>query len=313
MIKKATYFIVDNYKTFSLVIKTSVIVSVYFIISGLKVDNSLKIWFSKNDKAYQNFLDFQDKYGNDDIITLLVSYPFKVFELRAVSDLLALEKNLGELDYVDKIYSYGSSNHLNASGSEFYIEKIVTGIPNNSIEKERIIDRVNKLSLIKNTFISNDEKSQLILIKLAPFEQIEVLNSSFMNSDFCYSDLKSWKLEENQNRLVNETDNHFYIESIFRNLFLNQRLLMKINKETYFIEEVLFFNKGCDHPVRKMIAHKINEEAGIYFSTHFKMIRYFECSRKVRSSSEIIFTNWDIKSEINEAVFTASYIINMEF
>ena len=67
MIKKATYFIVDNYKTFSLVIITSVIVSVYFIISGLKVDNSLQIWFSKNDKAYQNFLDFQDKYGNDDI------------------------------------------------------------------------------------------------------------------------------------------------------------------------------------------------------------------------------------------------------
>jgi len=88
---------------------------------------------------------------------------------------------------------------------------------------------------------------------------------------------------------------------------------MKINKETYFIEEVLFFNKSCNLPVRKMISQKVKEEAGIYFSTHFKMIRYFDCSERVRSSSEIIFTDWNIKNQIDDTVFTDSYMVNMEF
>ena len=65
--------------------------------------------------------------------------------------------------------------------------------------------------------------------------------------------------------------------------------------------------------MRAMILISKSITRSIDFSTHFEMIRYFECSENVRSSSEIIFSDWDIKSKIDEAVFTDGYMTNLEF
>lgn len=174
MISKSIYYIIDHFRFFTICIIALFSVSFFFVISELKVDNSIKIWFSENDKNYQNFIDFQGKYGNDDIITILVSYPVRVYEKKPVAELLNLEHAIRELDYVDKVYSYGSSDFLNVTDTEFFVEKIISKVPENEIEQQEIIDRLKSSPAIKKTFLSDDEKSHLILVRLKSFEAIEV-------------------------------------------------------------------------------------------------------------------------------------------
>jgi len=170
----SVYFIHDHSRVFLGGLIALVIISLYSIATSLKVDNTLKIWFSDEDPNYQTFLEFQDKYGNDDIITVLATYPFQVYEEEAVRELLKLEKELNAIEYVDQVYSFASSDFLEASDYEFSIEKIASKAPKNEEEKSRLIDRITRSPAIKNTFISNDEKSYVILIRLNSFEKIEV-------------------------------------------------------------------------------------------------------------------------------------------
>ena len=151
-----------------------IVIASYFVISDLRIDNTLKIWFSEGDKNYQNFIDFQDQYGNDDVITILVSYPFKVYERDAIQDMIEIEKDLSRLRHVDKVYSFGSSNFFKIFNNEISIEKNVENVPVNNIEKKRIIDRLNSFPAIKKTFLTKDERSHLIVVRLRSFEDIEI-------------------------------------------------------------------------------------------------------------------------------------------
>jgi predicted RND superfamily exporter protein len=174
MLSKSINYIIDHYKSFLIGFIVLFIIAAYFIFSDLRIDNTLKIWFSEGDKNFQNFIDFQDQYGNDDVVTILVSYPFEVFEKDAIKDMIEIEKDLSKLRHVDKVYSFGSSNFLKFLNNEISIEKNVESVPKNNIEKKRIIDRLNSFPAVKKTFLAKDEQSHLIVVRLRSFEDIEI-------------------------------------------------------------------------------------------------------------------------------------------
>jgi predicted RND superfamily exporter protein len=174
VLSKLIDYIIDHHKSFLIGFIVMIVIASYFLISDLRIDNTLKIWFSEGDKNYQNFIEFQDQYGNDDVITILVSYPYKVYERDAIKDMIEIEKDLSRLRHVDKVYSFGSSNFFKIFNNEISIEKNVENVPVNNIEKKRIIDRLNSFPAIKKTFLTKDERSHLIVVRLRSFEDIEI-------------------------------------------------------------------------------------------------------------------------------------------
>ena len=174
MLTKIIYFISNHYRIFSICIVLLFLAALGVILTELTVDNSIKIWYSEDDEQYQAFIDFQEKYGNDDIVTIFLPYSFEVYEKQAVADLLRLEDTLVNLDYVDRVYSYGSSEYLHVSPLGFAVGEIVEKIPENESEKQAIINRINKSPAVKRFFLTEDEKAHLIFIRLRSFEEIEV-------------------------------------------------------------------------------------------------------------------------------------------
>ena len=190
----------------------------------------------------------------------------------------------------------------------------------NTIESESVLIKFIWPSEIKNSaFLSITEKnksSQLFFLpELGITRQIKnnKLNSSFMNSDFNFGDLRSWKLADNQNKLLTETESEYIVESIFHKAWFYQRLVINIDKKTSFIKEIKYFANGCDFPLRIMEIIEKKELHGYIIPVHIKMTSYKECSQKVISSSEIDYLNLDIKSKINEEIFTQEYMTYQEF
>ena len=134
-----------------------------------------------------------------------------------------------------------------------------------------------------------------------------------MNSDFYFGDLKTWKLAENKNKLLGETEKAYIVESVFHKAWFNQRLKIKINKKTFLIEEVNYFTDGCELPVRTMKIIDKKELQGYTIPIHIEMTSFKNCSRKIISSSEIIYIDWNINAKINEMYFTQEYMTYPEF
>ena len=50
-----------------------------FFTKNLRMDNSVSIWFLDDDPAFMAYKEFQDKFGNDDVVTLFFSSPEGIF------------------------------------------------------------------------------------------------------------------------------------------------------------------------------------------------------------------------------------------
>ena len=48
---------------------------------------------------------------------------------------------------------------------------------------------------------------------------------------------------------------------------------------------------------------------GIVYPVHLKMTRYDECSSEIKSSSEIVFSDIDVNSEISESIYTKEFMV----
>jgi len=105
MLSKTINYIIKHFKSFLIGFIALFVIASYLVITDLKIDNTLKIWFSEGDINYQNFIDFQNQYGNDDVVTILVSYPFKVYERYAIQDMIRIEKDLAKIWLFDLLYS----------------------------------------------------------------------------------------------------------------------------------------------------------------------------------------------------------------
>jgi len=127
VLTKIIYFISNHYRIFSICIVLLFLAALGVILTELTVDNSIKIWYSEDDEQYQAFIDSQEKYGNDDIVTIFPPYSFEVYEKQAVADLLRLEDTLVNLDYVDRVYI-----HLKTWPNEIYSNITYVRIPGSS-------------------------------------------------------------------------------------------------------------------------------------------------------------------------------------
>ena len=67
MLTKIIYFISNHHRIISICIVLLFLAALGVILTELTVDNSIKIRYSEDDEQYQAFIDFQEKYGNDDV------------------------------------------------------------------------------------------------------------------------------------------------------------------------------------------------------------------------------------------------------
>ena len=211
-------------------------------------------------------------------------------------------------------------SYFNAQGIELEVRELYYRRKRQDENKESVLIKITKPDELKNSaFLSiNENKNSrnfFFLPELGIATEIKNsrLNSSFMNSDFYFSDLKSWNLEENNNRLIKATNEHYVIESIFNKAWYKQRMIISVRKDSFIIERIEFFNNKCELPIRILEVQEIQKIDQMLLMKRIKMTSFRECSSEITSSSEINYINPDIKTPLAAEIFTKRQLTLLEF
>ena len=94
IVRNITWFIIKNSKTLFILSTIGAVISVFIIVTGLKVDNSLKIWFLENDKNYTSYMNFQETYGNDDVLSVMIESKENIVTPNFFKHLIEVEEKL---------------------------------------------------------------------------------------------------------------------------------------------------------------------------------------------------------------------------
>ena len=143
-------------------------VSSYQTLNKLRIDNSLTIWFLEEDPSYKAYIEFQEKFGSDEIF--IAMFPVEnALEENEINQLSRLHESIDSLSYVKTSYSLAKAKY-----PIYANQKIVFDDLYNSKRSENALKNLfSKLPNITSQLVSKDYKNLFFYIQLNPTPTIE--------------------------------------------------------------------------------------------------------------------------------------------
>lgn len=149
------------------------LIAIIVVVSGLglpkiKLDTSIENWFPKKSKEFINKQNFEQYFGNDDLIGIHF-HTADVFKPEIVKMLQNLESDLeNEVPFADKVTSIANLEYTYSDSSDIVTENLIPEPLNKNnlkIAKERILDK----PYLKNHIVSDDFTETWIVLHLLPY------------------------------------------------------------------------------------------------------------------------------------------------
>jgi len=148
----------------------------YKTINKLKIDNSLTIWFLEDDPSYQAYIDFQEKFGSDEIY--IAMFPVdNVLSKDANNRLKALTKQIENLPYVKTSFSLAKAKY------PLYVNNSIRFLDLYSPERSKkgLKSLFSKLPNVTSQLVSEDYKNLFFYVQLNPTPTIEAKRNAILD------------------------------------------------------------------------------------------------------------------------------------
>ncbi len=143
-------------------------VSGYQTLQKLRVDNSLSIWFLEDDPSYKAYIDFQEKFGSDEIFIAMLPVDNAIGEAE-MQKLEGLHKTIEALPFVKTSFSLAKAKYPIYANNKINFDDLY----NPKRSEKGLKSLFSKLPNITSQLVTEDYKNQFFYIQLNPTPSIE--------------------------------------------------------------------------------------------------------------------------------------------
>lgn len=135
------------------------------ILNGLRIDNSMEVWFRDDDPDWLKYKRFQDQFEGDEII--IVSFRTgDIFKRKILMKIKHLTAEFENMPYISQVTSLTNVHEFRGKGGMLTINELFERIPEEREILEKTRKRIMKNPLYRDNVISGDGKTTAIYIRL---------------------------------------------------------------------------------------------------------------------------------------------------
>jgi predicted RND superfamily exporter protein len=173
--------IIDTLQRRRWIVLFFVVLSCVFATKGaLKVgiDNSLEIWFSEEDPQLQSYHQFQQEFGNDEVVILALHSENEIFTPENMAALHRLTVAAEGVEGIEKAESLAVLSDLHISESGPVVAPLYQkGVDFNTRELRQ---RVQENPLLHGRLVSKDGKTALVMATMASNKDIDSVRDGIL-------------------------------------------------------------------------------------------------------------------------------------
>ena len=137
------------------------------------VDNAVEIWFLDDDPALVAYHDFQETYGNDEVVVLAVHDEDGIIDAEGIALLRELGSRAEAVDGIAEATSIGTELTIDAGSLFIDIDRLVPEDLAEVEDWEAQRARVLADPLVNGTLVSPDGKTALVMARMEAMEGID--------------------------------------------------------------------------------------------------------------------------------------------
>ena len=143
-------------------------VSAYQTVTKLGIDNSLSIWFLDDDPSYRAYIEFQEKFGSDEIYIGMIPVD-NALKAEHINKLEELHQSLDTLKYVRTSFSLAKTKYPVYANNKIHFSNLY----NENRSKKGLKSLFDKLPNITQQLVTKDYKNLFFYIQLNPTSTVE--------------------------------------------------------------------------------------------------------------------------------------------
>jgi predicted RND superfamily exporter protein len=134
------------------------------------VDNSVEIWFLEDDPTLVAYHEFQETYGNDEVVVIALSDPETMLDARGYARLREAGDRALAVQGIAEVTSLTTVLDVRADGFDIEIEPLIPQeVPDHQALREHVLDD----PVLVHTLISEDGKTALVLARMEAMGDID--------------------------------------------------------------------------------------------------------------------------------------------
>ncbi len=152
-----------------------------FFAAQIKVDNSIDVWFVKNDPTLLNYREFQKEFGNDEVVVVAFQDENTIFSGENLGLIEAVSDRLKNIAGVARVLSLNQGLHIRLNEDKTNVDPLNISFVPTSEAIAQLRERALSDPLLVRRLISTDGRTTLLLIYLRALNDIDARRDSILN------------------------------------------------------------------------------------------------------------------------------------
>jgi hypothetical protein len=163
-IEKAADILI-NRKWFLLTAIILITASTSLFLKNLNIDNSLEVWFLKDDVNLINYNEFKDRYGNDEVIIVKIKPENNIYDKDFIAKIYETSHTIKQHELIKRVISITNAPFIDGKGGELIVEDMLKNSPDKNYSGENLKQRLSSNPLWDKLLLNKDRSAVIMLIE----------------------------------------------------------------------------------------------------------------------------------------------------
>ncbi len=144
-----------------------------FLPQALQITNAIESWFVEDDPLLRTYQDFQQSFGSDEVITVIIHDTAGVINRNT---LLAMQESIGEMkeiEGVEEVYSLSNAHTFRLSAGRYFTPALPEPLPKTSQFYDSLANFYQSAPFVTGNFVHKKGRSLRLIVQLGFLSDIQ--------------------------------------------------------------------------------------------------------------------------------------------
>lgn len=144
-----------------------------FLLQALQITNAIESWFVEDDPLLRTYQDFQQSFGSDEIITVIIHDTAGVINRKT---LLAMQESINEMraiEGVEEVYSLTNARTFKLSAGSYFTPALPDSLPEDPQFYDSLTIFYQSAPLVTGNFVNKEGSSLRLIVQLGLLADIQ--------------------------------------------------------------------------------------------------------------------------------------------
>ncbi len=144
-----------------------------FVPQALQISNAIESWFVEDDLLLQTYRDFQQAFGSDEVITVIIHDSVGVVNPETLSAMRQSIQDIRQVDGVEEVHSLASARTFKFSAGNIFLPALPDTLPRSPAVYDSLTTFYRSAPFVTDNFINREGSSLRLIVQLGLLSEIQ--------------------------------------------------------------------------------------------------------------------------------------------